>query len=58
MRDIKEEEIRAFGLIGIMSPVKFIDLLKFQITNPKKQTNNNDRNSKSKQCLVLEGFGH
>jgi hypothetical protein len=25
---------------------KFIDLLKFQITNPKKQTNHNDRNSK------------
>jgi hypothetical protein len=25
----------------------FIDLLKFQITNPKKQTNNNDPNSKS-----------
>jgi hypothetical protein len=23
-----------------------MDLLKFQITNPKKQTNNNDRNSK------------
>jgi hypothetical protein len=34
---------------------KFIDLLKFQITNPKKQTNNNDRNSKSqtkKQSLT------
>jgi hypothetical protein len=26
---------------------KFIELLKFQITNPKKQINYNDRNSKS-----------
>jgi hypothetical protein len=25
---------------------KFLDLLKFQITNPKKQTNYNDQNSK------------
>jgi len=37
---------------------KFIDLLKFQITNPKKQTNNNDRNSKSKKkTIVLNRFG-
>ncbi len=34
---------------------KFIDILKSQKTNPKKQTNNNDRNSKSqtkKQSLT------
>jgi hypothetical protein len=34
---------------------QFIDLLKFQITNPKKQINNNDQNSKSqtkKQSLT------
>jgi len=33
----------------------FIALLKFQITNPKEQTNNNDPNSKSqtkKQSLM------
>jgi hypothetical protein len=37
---------------------KFIDLLKFQITNPKKQTNNNDRNSKSqtKKTIALNRF--
>jgi hypothetical protein len=35
---------------------KFIDLLKSQITNPKKQINNNDQNSKSQtkeQSLCL-----
>jgi hypothetical protein len=30
--------------------------LKFQITNPKKQINNNDRNSKS-QTIALNRFG-
>ena len=37
----------------------FFDLLKFQITNPKKQTNNNDQRSKSqtKIPITLNRFG-
>ncbi len=37
----------------------FFDLPKFQITNPKKQTNNNDQNSKSqtKIPITLNRFG-
>ncbi|OEU69039.1 MAG: hypothetical protein BA867_10340 [Desulfobacterales bacterium S5133MH16] len=33
--------------------------MKFQITNPKKQINNNDRNSKSqtKKTIALNRFG-
>jgi hypothetical protein len=41
---------------GDLLYLKFIDLLKSQITNPKKQTNNNDRNSKSqtKKTIALK----
>jgi len=35
---------------------KFIELLKFQISNIKQITMTEIR--KSKQCFVLEGFGH
>jgi hypothetical protein len=40
---------------GFGLPQRGFALLKFQITNPKKQTNNNDQNSKSqtkKQSLT------
>jgi hypothetical protein len=47
---------------------KFIDLLKFQITNPKKQTNNNTRRKRlrcawpkfkipNKKTIALNRFG-
>ena len=44
---------------GDLLYLKFIDLLKFQIPNPKKQTNNNDRHSKSqtKKTIALKRFG-